>query len=263
MYIKKQLYRIESSYFYHSTHLAIPCSTACLCICSRALSSSSSFRNWSIFFDSASAFCSAFHTFSTFRSVCGCQLFFKFCLKLAKRSTSDPILLQFRQNANTLHIFVVFWVKTYQIASPHLVFVSSASMRPPYYVDNVKRKNHVRHAQKEPEVSFPGLVGSRLISSERINKTRSSNHSRQYAVCYRQETENIRQTSGLCLTSLLPWREILSQWTTLIDRSSTLLKVRNHSRKNCGKTTWRMYALKHSPWNVARYFQREVYLSQL
>ena len=64
-----------------STHLAIPCCTACLCISSRALSSSSSFRSCSIFFDSASAFCSAFHTLSTFRSVWGCQLFFKFCLK--------------------------------------------------------------------------------------------------------------------------------------------------------------------------------------
>ena len=63
------------------THLATPCCTACLCISSRALSSSNSFRNCSIFLDSASAFCSAFHTLSTFRSVWGCQLFFKFCLK--------------------------------------------------------------------------------------------------------------------------------------------------------------------------------------
>lgn len=63
------------------TYLATPCCTACLCISSRALSSSNSFRNCSIFLDSASAFCSAFHTLSTFRSVWGCQLFFKFCLK--------------------------------------------------------------------------------------------------------------------------------------------------------------------------------------
>ena len=83
--------------FYPFTHLAIPCSTACLCIPSLALSSSSSFRSWSIFFASASAFCSAFHTFSTFRNVCGCQLFFKFCLTQKKESNNKQFPLKYSQ----------------------------------------------------------------------------------------------------------------------------------------------------------------------
>lgn len=54
-------------------------SSAYRCISSRALSSCSSRCSSSIFFLSASYFCSAFHTFSTLRRVWGCQLFFRFC----------------------------------------------------------------------------------------------------------------------------------------------------------------------------------------
>ena len=55
-----------------------PVSMACWCISSRALSSCSSRRSWSIFFFSWSRFCSAFHTRSKFCIVFGWKLFFMF-----------------------------------------------------------------------------------------------------------------------------------------------------------------------------------------
>ena len=63
---------------YETSYLTVPWLMANCCISSLALSSCSSLRSCSIFLASAAAFCSAFQTFSTLRSVWGCQLFFKF-----------------------------------------------------------------------------------------------------------------------------------------------------------------------------------------
>lgn len=68
-----------------SAHRTVPISSAYRCISSRALSSCSSRCSSSIFFLSASYFCSAFHTFSTLRRVWGCQLFFRFCKERGTR----------------------------------------------------------------------------------------------------------------------------------------------------------------------------------
>ena len=127
-------------------YLKTPWSIACLCISSLALSSSSSLRNCSIFLASASAFCSAFQTFSTFRNVWGCQLFFKFFTKSLKYwlvdylNLKENILLAFEAlNSNQRE-------KTHQISTSH---VEQLSTTPKNFSDDREDTSGIGQRQQD------------------------------------------------------------------------------------------------------------------